>query len=150
MGRRIGSWIVSALVVLTLYLFLWPVPIEPGVWDPPPVPALEGDFAENRVLQAMELFPTPGTSGPEDVAVDSEGRAYVGVEQGQILRYAADGSDPQVFAVTGGRPLGLDFDNDGNLIVADEGARGGGAMGRVARLEDLDQGLDGASEAKLP
>ena len=119
MGKRIGSWIVSALVVLALYLFLWPVPIEPGVWDPPPVPALEGDFAENRVLQAMELFPTPGTSGPEDVAVDSEGRAYVGVEQGQILRYAADGSDPHVFAVTGGRPLGLDFDNDGNLIVAD-------------------------------
>lgn len=119
MAKRIVAWTVSALVVLVLYLFTWPVPIEPGVWDPPPVPALEGDFAENRVLQGMELFPTPGTSGPEDVAVDSEGRVYVGVEQGQVLRYDADGSNPQVFAVTGGRPLGLDFDVDGNLIVAD-------------------------------
>ena len=47
------------------------------------------------------------------------GRIYVGVEEGQILRYAADGSGPQVFADTGGRPLGLDFDLNGNLIVAD-------------------------------
>jgi sugar lactone lactonase YvrE len=119
MGKRIASWIVSALVVLVLYLFMWPVPIEPRVWNPPPLPALEGDFAENRVLQGMELFATPGSSGPEDVAVDSEGRVYVGVEQGQILRYDADGSNPDVFADTGGRPLGLDFDNGGNLIVAD-------------------------------
>ena len=119
MGKRIASWIVSALVVLVLYLFMWPVPIEPRVWNPPPLPELAGDFAENRVLQGMELFATPGSSGPEDVAVDSEGRVYVGVEQGQILRYDADGSNPDVFADTGGRPLGLDFDNDGNLIVAD-------------------------------
>ena len=119
MGKRIASWMVSVLVVLALYLFLWPVPISPSDWDPPPVPPLEGDFAENRVLQGMELFATPGTSGPEDVAVDAEGRVYVGVEQGQILRYDADGANPTVFADTGGRPLGLDFDNDGNLIVAD-------------------------------
>ena len=121
MAKKVVGWIVSALVVLVLYLFLWPVPIEPGVWEPPAVPALEGDYAENRVLQRMELFETPETSGPEDVAVDSEGRVYVGVEQGQILRYDADGSNPRVFADTGGRPLGLDFDNDGNLIVADAG-----------------------------
>lgn len=119
MGKKVAGWLGSVLLVLALYLFLWPVPIHPVAWAPHPAPALEGDFAENRVLQGLELFATPNSHGPEDVAVDAEGRIYVGVEEGQILRYAADGSDPQVFADTGGRPLGLDFDRDGNLIVAD-------------------------------
>jgi sugar lactone lactonase YvrE len=119
MAKKVGAWLGGVSLVLVLYLFLWPVPIHPIVWEPHPAPALEGDFAENRVLQGMEFFATPEGHGPEDVAVDAEGRAYVGVEEGQILRYAADGSDPQVFADTGGRPLGLDFDNSGNLIVAD-------------------------------
>lgn len=119
MAKRVLAWLLSALIVLLLYLFLWPVEIDPVDWNPPPTPSLEGDFAENRILQKMELFPTPDASGPEDVAVDGEGRVYVGVEQGKILRYAPDGSSPEVFAVTGGRPLGLDFDKEGNLIVAD-------------------------------
>jgi len=119
MAKKVTGWLSSVVLVLVLYLFLWPVPIDPIAWKPHPAPGLEGDFAENRVLQGMEFFATPNSHGPEDVAVDAEGRIYVGVEEGQILRYAADGSDPQVFADTGGRPLGLDFDNDGNLIVAD-------------------------------
>jgi sugar lactone lactonase YvrE len=119
MAKKITAWVMSALIVLALYLFLWPVPIDPVVWDPQPVPPLEGDFEENRVLQGMELFATPDTQGPEDVAVDAEERIYVGVEDGKILRYDPDGANPEIFADTGGRPLGLDFDQDGNLIVAD-------------------------------
>lgn len=122
MGKKVGAWLGGIVLVLSLYLFLWPVAIQPVAWEPQPAPALEGDFAQNRVLQGMERFATPQTHGPEDVAVDTQGRVYVGVAEGKILRYAADGSDPQVFADTGGRPLGLDFDNGGNLIVADAGA----------------------------
>ncbi len=118
-AKKAGGWLLGAVLVLVLYLFLWPVPIRPVAWEPQPSPALEGRFAENRVLQAMELYDTPGGQGPEDVAIDSDGRVYVGLENGMILRYAPDGSDPQVFSETGGRPLGLDFDVDGNLIVAD-------------------------------
>ena len=113
MAKKVAGWLGSVLLVLVLYLFLWPVPIHPVAWEPHPIPAFEGDFAENRVLQGMEFFATPDSHGPEDVAVDAEGRIYVGVQEGQILRYAADGSDPQVFADTGGLPLGLDFYNDG-------------------------------------
>jgi len=119
MAKKVIAWLGGALLVVLLYSFAWPVSIDPVAWQPQPVPALEGDFAANRVLQGMELFATPNGHGPEDVAVDAEGRIYVGVDEGQILRYAADGSDPQLFADTGGRPLGLDFDRDGNLIVAD-------------------------------
>jgi sugar lactone lactonase YvrE len=119
MGKKVGAWLGGVVLFLVLYLFLWPVPIHPVAWEPHPVPPLEGDFAANRVLQGLELFATPNSHGPEDVAVDAEGRIYVGVVEGQILRYAADGSNPQAFADTGGRPLGMDFDNDGNLIVAD-------------------------------
>ena len=119
MGKKIALWLGGTLLVVVLYLLLWPVPIQPVVWHPQPAPPLQGAFAPNRVLQGIELFATPKGRGPEDVAVDAQGRIYVGVEDGRILRYAADGSNPEVFARTGGRPLGLDFDRSGNLIVAD-------------------------------
>ncbi|MEM9728093.1 MAG: SMP-30/gluconolactonase/LRE family protein [Myxococcota bacterium] len=109
---------VTALF-LGLYLWLWPVPIRPVSWSAHPLPPLEGEFEPNQILQDLELYPTPDAHGPEDVAVDSEGRVYVGVEQGQILRYSPDGQQVEVFAVTDGRPLGLDFDVNGNLIIAD-------------------------------
>lgn len=119
MIRTMGLWLGAVIAVVVLYLFLWPVPIEPISWTTEEPPPFAGDFEPNRVLQAMELFATPNTHGPEDVAIDAEGRAYVGVDEGQILRYSPDHADVEVFAETGGRPLGLDFDNDGNLIVAD-------------------------------
>jgi sugar lactone lactonase YvrE len=115
MGQVLGA-IVAFLIV---YLLLWPVDIEPVSWTSEPAPPLEGSYAPNELLQGMELFPTPDTHGPEDVAVDAMGRVYVGVHEGKILRYSPDGQDVEVFAETGGRPLGLDFDVDGNLIVAD-------------------------------
>ena len=119
MTKKLVAWTIALLGVVLLYLFLWPVPIDPADWEPPPVPALEGDYAPNRILQQMELFETPGTRGPEDVAVGEDGSIFVGVEEGKILRYDANGSGVMVFAETSGRPLGLDFDLDGNLVVAD-------------------------------
>jgi sugar lactone lactonase YvrE len=118
-ARKIVTWALGLIGVVVLYLFLWPVPIDPGVWEVAPKPPYEGDFAANTLLQDMDLFATPDTHGPEDVAIATDGRIYVGVEEGKVLRYDPDGSNPIVFAKTGGRPLGLDFDVDGNLIVAD-------------------------------
>lgn len=57
--------------------------------------------------------------GPEDVAVDAQARIYGGMRDGRILRFQPDGSEPEVFTHTGGRPLGLHFDAAGNLVVAD-------------------------------
>ncbi len=56
---------------------------------------------------------------PEDVAIDAENRLYAGMDDGRIVRVQADGTRHEVFADTDGRPLGLMFDSNDNLIVAD-------------------------------
>lgn len=105
--------------LLLLYLLLWPVPIEPAPWSPPPDPGYTGPFAPNQGLGALERLPLAGYSGPEDLAVDAKGRLYVATHEGKILRLDPRGGSPQVFAETGGRPLGIDMGPDGTLFVAD-------------------------------
>ena len=108
-----------AIVALTLgYLLLWPVPINPAAWTPPTAPELAGVYAQNSELSRIERLNIDGNS-PEDVAFDSQDRIYCGTDDGRIFRFQPDGKQPQIFANTGGRPLGLVFDRDGNLIVAD-------------------------------
>jgi len=43
---------------------------------------------------------------------------YTGYRDGRIVRFNADGMHEE-FVDTGGFPLGMRFDSDGNLIVAD-------------------------------
>jgi sugar lactone lactonase YvrE len=108
-----------AIIALAIgYLLLWPVPINPAAWTPPPAPELTGVYAQNSELAKIERLPVDGFA-PEDVAMDSRDRLYSGAEDGRIFRFQPDGTHPEVFANTGGRPLGLIFDHDGNLIVAD-------------------------------
>lgn len=106
-------------VAAILYLLLWPVPIRPEAWRPPGPPY--AGHAEPRAGPLAELrrIPLGGARGPEDVAFDARGRLYTGVEDGRILRLLPDGSRIETFARTGGRPLGLDFAADGELMVAD-------------------------------
>jgi sugar lactone lactonase YvrE len=44
---------------------------------------------------------------------------YTGLQDGRIVRFRADSSLPETFVNTMGRPLGMQFDREGNLIVAD-------------------------------
>lgn len=57
-------------------------------------------------------------TAPEDTAVDSQGRVYAGLADGRVVRLDASGK-VETFVDTGGRPLGMDFDAAGNLILAD-------------------------------
>jgi len=102
-----------------LYLLLWPVPISPVAWNPPPAPALTGPYQQNSLLSPVERLSLGEGFAPEDVAIDAEHRIYAGMDDGRIVRVQADGSRHEVFANTRGRPLGLIFDSNGNLIVAD-------------------------------
>lgn len=111
---------LAALVALLLcYLFFWPVSIAPVAWNPPAAPALEGLYAVNRDLASVERLGEDVGPKPEDIAVDAHGNIYGGFEDGRIMRWDAQGQHSEVFANTGGRPLGMHFDIDGNLIVCD-------------------------------
>ena len=105
--------------LLLIYLLFWPVAIDPAAWTPPEAPALTGVYEPNTRLASVERLGTGVGVGPEDVAVDEQGRIYSGMEDGRIMRFQPDGSQPEVFADTGGRPLGLHFDAAGNLVVGD-------------------------------
>jgi sugar lactone lactonase YvrE len=117
--KKIRQSCAVLLVLVLLYLLLWPVSIDPVAWNPPAAPALEGAFAVNSALASVERLGEGVGPKPEDIAVDSEGRIYGGIEDGRIMRWDAAAQNPEVFANTGGRPLGLHFDATGNLIVCD-------------------------------
>ncbi len=159
MRNRIFAAIAAVPAVLVLILVLAPAPIDPAAYQPPSPPALAGVLEPNRDLRSAELLAAGRVRGPEDVAVDGQGRIYAGTEDGRIVRVTLDagGEAVETFAETGGRPLGLDFDPGGNLIVADglEGLLSVDAGGRVETLtteaggepfgfaDDLDVAADG-------
>ncbi len=119
MVAKVLYGLLAALVVVVLYFVAWPVPIEPVAWRAPANPGYSGPFAVNQRLKGVEALAIGGAVGPEDVAVDAQGRVYAATHDGQIVRLEADGSRSEPWVDTGGRPLGIEFDGHGNLIVAD-------------------------------
>ena len=118
-------------------------PIEPTVWRP--AKALpRARQRQGPVPVQLDVFDLPG-KGPEDVAVDGDGNGIVGLVDGRILRVSPDGAKADTVADTGGRPLGVEIDPAGGLLVCD--ARRGllevdPSTGRVQVLLDR---IDGAS-----
>ena len=155
--KRFGLVILLIIVVALAYLLLAPVPIAPAAWTPPAAPALTGQYAQNTRLSPVQKLPIGDGHKPEDVALDAEGKIYAGFEDGRIMVLQADGTQPRVFADTHGRPLGLIFDREGNLIVADaiKGLLSVNKAGEIkvlveeadgvkfGCLNDLDVGADG-------
>jgi sugar lactone lactonase YvrE len=82
-------------------------------------PPFDGPWAPTDVsLDDVEVFALPDGVGPEDVAVDADGRVVSGADDGRVWRL--DGGAFEVVADTGGRPLGVEIDpRDGSLIVCD-------------------------------
>ncbi|MBU2621655.1 MAG: SMP-30/gluconolactonase/LRE family protein, partial [Proteobacteria bacterium] len=118
MMKKLFIPILVIAAALLGYLLFWPTKIDPVAYTPAKKPELSGILAQNNELAKAALIAKGKINGPEDVVIDSEGRLYGGTQDGKIVRILKDGSI-EVFAETGGRPLGLAFDASGNLIVAD-------------------------------
>jgi sugar lactone lactonase YvrE len=111
----LGVLLLAALA----YFGLWPVPIEPVSWHAPKAPGSVGPHAVNDKLAKLNIIDLGAEAGPEHIVIGPDGKLYTTVESGRILRMQPDGTNQEVFAQTGGRVLGFDFDAQGHLVAAD-------------------------------
>jgi sugar lactone lactonase YvrE len=117
--KHVLRWLVILALLLAAYLLLWPVPIRAVPWQAPHFPGYVGAHARNARLSALRVISIAPQVGPEHIAFGPDGKLYTGTLSGAILRMNADGTGFETLVNTGGRPLGMEFDGDGRLIVAD-------------------------------
>ncbi len=119
-------------------IYLNPVPLQLS----PPAEIARGAasaFAMNDLLARAESIGLDQIEGPEDVILDRHDRVYGSTRNGWIVRFSGPNlSVCEPFARIGGRPLGMAFDRDENLIVcvAGMGLYGVRPDGEVYKLTD--------------
>jgi ribose transport system permease protein len=96
--------------------------VVPSWVDFQPPPSIERDsgtvFAENDRLRDAEAIALNQIEGPEDIILDRQDNLYTVNRNGSIIRFQApDYTAREEFARIGGRPLGLAFDREQNLLV---------------------------------
>ena len=109
---------IAALPLLAalLYLSLWPVPIDPVAWQAPPDRGLTDPYLPNKLLQAASGIDLGIHEGPEDATLGADNAVYATTLDGMIVRI--QGTNVEDFARVHGRPLGIEADADGSLVVA--------------------------------
>jgi ribose transport system permease protein len=81
------------------------------------LPGSGSPYALDNRLSRTEYIGLDELEGPEDVILDRADNLYCGTRHGEIIRFfAPDYKRSEVFAHTGGFPLGLAFDREENLI----------------------------------
>ena len=111
--KRARLPLLAGLVILVVYLLAWPVVVEPVAWEAPPPSPLE----PTGKLQVTRRLALGGGQGPEGTAVGPDGAIYAGLVDGRVVRL-----EPGSGAVTnlfnaGGRPMGMQLDRAGGLLV---------------------------------
>ena len=114
--------IVDIRFVKNRYKILSKVYVSPTFFPLPIAPATEAGsvspYALNDRLRDVELIGLGKIDGPEDILLDDNDDLYTGNRIGDIIRFKApDYKHPEIFAHCGGRPLGLAFDENGNIVV---------------------------------
>jgi len=71
-----------------------------------------------QTLTTLTVVPVPG-HGAEDVLVAEDGTVYTGTDDGSIFAVAPNGDLIRRVARTGGRPLGLAWLSDSEILVCD-------------------------------
>jgi sugar lactone lactonase YvrE len=110
----LGLSIVFALA----YLLAWPVDIKPASWKAPINLGYVGDFAVNQTLESFEKLSMGGMTGPEAAVESPDGSIIATSHEGWLVRWDVDQTEGVPFIDVGGRPLGIDFDAQGNLWIA--------------------------------
>jgi len=98
------------------YLLAWPVPIDPVSWQASADRGLVDPFEPNDLLEAATAIDLGVHAGPEDATLGRDGLVYVTTEGGLVVRVR--NRRVEEFADAGGRPLGIEVDADGSLVVA--------------------------------
>lgn len=131
-----------ALLLATVYLLFWPVPVEPVGWEAPPDAGLVGPHAANSLLAPAVGIDLGRHAGPEDAAAGPDGQIYTTTENGVILQLSPDGQSVRVFADVGGRPLGIERYGSDGFVVANPfvGLQRIDADGTVTTLVDTVDG----------
>jgi sugar lactone lactonase YvrE len=117
--RRLIKWLVIIALLLAAYLLLWPVPIRAVAWQAPRFAGYVGRHARNDRLAALRPISIAPQVGPEHITFGPDGKLYTGTLSGAVLRMNPDGTGIETVVNTAGRPLGMEFDAAGRLIVAD-------------------------------
>ncbi|MFO0991184.1 MAG: SMP-30/gluconolactonase/LRE family protein [Hyphomicrobiales bacterium] len=81
------------------------------------LPDSGSSYALNNRISKTEYIGLGELEGPEDIVLDRDDHLYCGTRHGEIIRFfAPDYRRSEVFAHTGGFPLGLAIDRDGNVL----------------------------------
>lgn len=104
------------LALVSAYFLLWPVPVEPVSWQAPVDRGYVDPFAPNDLLKSTTGINLGDYEGPEDATLGQDGRIYVTTSSGAIIRVQNRGVSE--FINAGGRPLGIETDHDGSLVIA--------------------------------
>jgi len=123
-------------VIQKIYVNPAKVPLAPS---PSLAPSSGSPFARNDRLIGAEAIGIDQVEGPEDVILDRQDRLYGSTRDGNIIRFSGPRFEHrEVFAHIGGRPLGMQFDKDDNLIVcvAGMGVYGVKPSGEVFKVTD--------------
>jgi sugar lactone lactonase YvrE len=110
--------LLSFLLLLLIYLLFWPVAISPVNWNAPVNKGYVGEFQQNTVLRNIETVEMKGTHGPEGLA-QVDGELYATTREGWIIRHNPINGEIKNWVHTNGSPLGIVFDQNNNLLVAD-------------------------------
>lgn len=134
----LASW-ATPVAALVAYLAFWPTGVEPVAWDAPKDAGYVGAHLQNERLAGLQQVALPaGQEGPEHIAA-YQGALYTGLMHGEVLKFSPDGQSQSVVVNTGGRPLGIDFDAQGRMLVADafKGLLRVTGQGEQAKVEAL-------------
>ncbi|MGE3871742.1 MAG: ABC transporter permease [Parvibaculaceae bacterium] len=101
------------------------------------LPESGSPYALNNRISKTQYIGLGELEGPEDVILDRDDHLYCGTRHGEIVRFfAPDYKRSEVFAHTGGFPLGLAFDREGTLLSC-VGAMGLYAISKSGEVRQL-------------